>query len=182
MTARDTENWEALLRAANAGDSAAYARFLTVVTPTIRGIVRSRAGTSAGGMDPADCEDVVQTVLLAIHLRRASWRPDAPVRPWLYAIARHKLIDALRARRLTLPLDDLAEVLPAPAPTDPADRVDAQRLLARLPPREAAILRATALEGHTAAEAGADLGMTEGAVRVALHRALRRLAAWRGEG
>jgi DNA-directed RNA polymerase specialized sigma24 family protein len=86
----NAEDWSLLLKAANAGDRAAYARFLRAVTPTVRGIVRAR-GASLG---EAGCEDVVQEVLLAIHLKRATWQQDAPVRPWLYAIARHKVVDA----------------------------------------------------------------------------------------
>lgn len=173
----DDPGWEGLLRAANAGDGKAYARFLSEIVPLIRGIVRARA---AGTMDPADCEDVVQTVLLAVHLKRTTWRDDAPVRPWLYAITRHKLADAFRTRRLTQPLDEAAEAVPLPDAPGPAERLDAARLLGQLPPRDAEILRATALLGETAAEAGARLGMSEGAVRVALHRALKRLAELRG--
>ncbi|MCB1391244.1 MAG: sigD protein, partial [Rhodobacteraceae bacterium] len=56
----------------------------------MRGIVRARGG----GLGPEACEDVVQEVLLTIHLKRQSWREDAPLRPWLYAVTRHKVIDA----------------------------------------------------------------------------------------
>ena len=59
MMDRETE-WAALLRAANAGDGQAYARFLHAVTPVLRGVVRSR-----GRLLPADQhEDVLQEVLL----------------------------------------------------------------------------------------------------------------------
>lgn len=53
------------------------------------------------------------------------------------------------------------------------------RVIDRLDPRAAQIVRAIGLEGETAAATGARLGMTEGAVRVALHRALRALAVLR---
>ena len=38
----------------------------------------------------------MQEVLLAIHTRRQTWREEDPVAPWVYAIARHKVIDAFR--------------------------------------------------------------------------------------
>lgn len=170
----DDEEWAALLRAALAGDGRAYRAFLSAVTPMIRGIVRSRGRT----MDAAACEDVVQDVLLAIHLKRQTWRTDAPVRPWLYAIARHKVVDAFRKRgaQVDLDIETFAEVLPAEAAPDPTERHDMDRMIGLLDSRSADIVRMIGLEGASAAEAGARFSMTEGAVRVALHRAFKRLA------
>ena len=166
-----------LLRAANRGDQRAYAAFLTAVTPILRGVARSRGA----GLGPEACEDIVQETLLAIHQKRQTWREESPLRPWLYAIVRHKVVDAFRARgkRVQLSIDDFADVLPAEAGPDPTERSDAERVIARLDPRSARIVRAIGIEGATAAEVAAATGMTETAVRVALHRGLRRLAAMR---
>lgn len=171
----ETDPWAMLLRAANAGDGRAYARFLVAVTPVLRGIVRAKGGA----LVPEDREDIVQNILLAIHLKRGTWREDQPLRPWLYAIARYKVVDAFRARgqRVSLPIEDFEAVLPEPEPPDPFERRDAMRVISRLDPRSAEILRGAALAGESAAETGARLNMTEGAVRVGLHRALQRLAA-----
>lgn len=174
------DDWEALMRAANRGDRAAYARLLAAVAPAIRALVRAR-GAALG---PEGCEDVVQEVLLAIHLKRHTWDEGQPLRPWLWAVARHKVVDAFRARgrRVDVPIEDLAGVLPAPEAPEALAGRDAERLLARLDPRAAAVVRAMALDEASAAETGARLGMSEGAVRVALHRALRRLARLVREG
>jgi RNA polymerase sigma factor (sigma-70 family) len=171
------DDWAELMRAANRGDNAAYARLLHGVTPVLRGIVRARGGA----LGPEQCEDIVQEVLLAIHLKRHTWREADPIRPWLYAIARYKVVDAFRARgrRVHVPIEDFAEVLPAPQGADPTEQGDMLRMIARLDPRSAEIVRAIGIDGETAAEAGRRLEMTEGAVRVALHRALRRLSEMR---
>ena len=173
----DEPSWESLMRAANRGDQRSYARLLGAVTPVVRGIVRARGG----GLGPEACEDVVQEVLLTIHLKRQSWREDAPLRPWLYAVTRHKVIDAFRARgsRVEIPVEDFADVLPAPAGADPFEARDMQRVIGKLEPRAAEIVRAIGIDGESAAEAGARLGMSEGAVRVALHRALKSVARLR---
>lgn len=167
-----------LLRAANRGDERAYAAFLRAVTPIVRGIARSRAA----GLGADAVEDIVQETLLAIHQKRHTWREDLPVRPWLYAIVRYKVVDAFRARgrRVQVPIEDVADVLPAEAAADPTERGDVERVIAELDPRAQRIVRAIGLDGRTIAETAAELGMTEGALRVALHRALRRLAALRG--
>ena len=171
------ESWEELMRAANRGDGAAYARLLGAIAPVLRGVIRARGG----GLGPETCEDVLQDVLLAVHLKRQTWREDAPLRPWLYAIARHKVVDAFRARgqRVDLPVHDFAEALAAPAGPDPTLARDAEKLIARLDPRAADIVRAIGIRGDSIAETGARLDMTEGAVRVALHRALKALARLR---
>jgi len=174
----DPQDWAALLRAANAGDAGAYAVFLRLVAPVLRGIVRARG---RGSLGDAACEDIVQEVLLAIHLKRHTWRDQDPVRPWLYAIARYKVVDAFRARgrRIDLPVEDFVDILPAPEVSDPTERSDMDKMIALLDPRAADIVRGIGLDGDSIADTGQRLGMTEGAVRVALHRALKRLAALR---
>src|SRR5437868_3878566 len=84
------------MRSALAGDDAAYRRLLGAVAPVLRANAR-RALVRAG--QPADqAEDIVQDILLAVHLKRHTWDVKAPFAPWLFAIARNKLIDNLRRR------------------------------------------------------------------------------------
>ena len=166
-----------LLRAANRGDQRAYADFLRAVTPLVRGIARARGS----GVGADVIEDIVQETLLALHQKRHTWREDMPVRPWLYAIVRYKVVDAFRARgrRVHLPIEDFAELLPAEPQADPTERSDAERRIAELDPRSARIITAIGLEGASVAETSAALHMTEVAVRVALHRGLKKLAQLR---
>ncbi|WP_323035884.1 sigma factor-like helix-turn-helix DNA-binding protein [Pararhodobacter sp.] len=82
-------------------------------------------------------------------------------------------------KRIDLPVEDFIDVLPAPADPDPFEAQDMDRVIDRLEPRAAQIVRAIGIDGESAADTGARLGMTEGAVRVALHRALKSLARLR---
>ncbi len=168
---------EELLRAANRGDQRAYSAFLHAITPVLRGIARARGA----GLGPDICEDIVQETLLAIHRKRQTWREDMPVRPWLYAIARYKVVDAFRARgrRIHVQIDDFVDVIPAAPDEDPTLRSDAERMIGRLDARSARIVRSIGLEGASIAETSAALDMTETAVRVALHRSLKKLAVLR---
>lgn len=167
--------WAALFQAASAGDGAAYERFLREFAPVLRGIVRARARS----VPCHSYEDIVQEVLLAIHTKRHTWDPARPLRPWLFAIARHKAADAFRAHggRVELDITDFADVLAAETEPDPTAAGDTRRLLAWLDPRGAEIVRAARLDGQALAVMGEHLRMSEGAVRVALHRAMRWLAA-----
>jgi RNA polymerase sigma-70 factor (ECF subfamily) len=179
MRPADDTPLDDLLRAANRGDQRAYGDFLRAITPVVRGIARARGG----GLGDDVIEDIVQETLLAIHQKRHTWREDMAVRPWLYAIVRYKVVDAFRARgrRVQVPIEDFAEVLPAEAGPDPTERSDAERVIDRLDPRAARIVRAIGLEGASIAETSRALQMTETAVRVALHRGLKKLAQLREE-
>jgi RNA polymerase sigma-70 factor (ECF subfamily) len=98
--------------------------------------------------------------------------------PWLQTIAQNKLVDNLRRRghRARIPIEDVSENLAADAPSAEMDGVDAERMIAKLKGRQRDIVVAISIEGATARQVGERLGMTEGAVRVALHRALKYLA------
>jgi RNA polymerase sigma-70 factor (ECF subfamily) len=163
------------MRAATRGDAGSYHRLLRDLVPHLRGV--ARRSLARHGLSPEDLEDVVQETLLALHLKRNTWNENQPLLPWIRAIARNKMIDNLRrrSRQAHVPLDDFSEWLagdPGPEPNS----IDAQRLVARLEGRERDIVVAISIKGETAREVGRRLGMTEGAVRVALHRALRSLA------
>lgn len=168
--------WENLLARANEGDGAAFGRFLLAVTPTLRTVIRRRGD----GLPVDQHEDILQEVLLAIHLKRQTWRRDAPLRPWLYALARYKVVDAFRRRgaSIDLPIEDFADVLPAENAAVPLVSRDAEVMLALIDPRSATLVRSVALDGKTAEEAGESLGLTPGAARVSLHRAMRRLSGF----
>ena len=83
------------MRAAQDGDSAAYAALLRELAPLVRRVVSSRRSFLA----EADVEDVVQEVLISVHAVRATYDPQRPFLPWLLAITRHRLLDAMRRHR-----------------------------------------------------------------------------------
>jgi RNA polymerase sigma-70 factor, ECF subfamily len=164
------------MREAMLGREESYRLLLGEIARALRGVVRS--ALSRAGRGNADAEDVVQDILIAIHLKRSTWDRSQRLRPWINAITRHKLIDCLRRQgvRAETPIDDLAETLAA-EPDDASDRADARRLLNQLPERDRRIVQGISLEGRSIGETARALGMREVAVRVALHRALKKLRA-----
>jgi RNA polymerase sigma-70 factor (ECF subfamily) len=169
--------WSDAMRAGLAGDGAAYRGLLEAITPHLRALVRR--GLTRYGAGNADAEDVVQEVLLAIHLKRQTWMTDQPFLPWLNAIARHKMIDTLRkrGRRGEFPIDGLEEVLPAPMEAEGESHSELERLVGRLDGRSHDIVSAISLDGKSISDVAKAQSMSEGAVRVALHRGLKKLAS-----
>ena len=171
------QQWADWLQAGIAGDGKAYRCFLEAITPYLRSVAIRRS-TSIGG-SRADAEDVVQDVLLAIHLKRGTWDPARPIGPWLAAIVRNKVIDAYRRRgkRIDVPIDDVIDTLATPEAAPDPDVKLLSNLLSRLKDSQRSIVTAISLEGASVRQTAERLEMSEGAVRVALHRALKSLAA-----
>jgi RNA polymerase sigma-70 factor (ECF subfamily) len=180
VTGRDPD-WTALMQAARGGDRAAYERLLRDVARAMRPAVRNALMRACG--QAADMEDVVQDILIAVHLKQHTWDEGRPFGPWLSAIARYKVIDALRrrGRRAEIPIDDFTDTLAAAPEPESATERDVTRSLEALPLRQRDVVRTIAVEGASIAQAAARLRMSEGAVRVALHRGLASLAKAAGQ-
>lgn len=67
--------------------------------------------------DSSMAEDVFQNTFLQVHLKRGLYEDGRPFRPWLYAIATHQAVDALRkaGRRPTVSLDQRLAASPREA-------------------------------------------------------------------
>jgi RNA polymerase sigma-70 factor (ECF subfamily) len=73
-------------------------------------------------------------------------------------------------------IDEISELVAAEERPVELNGADAARMISRLKGRQREIVVAISIEGASARQVAERLGMTEGAVRVALHRALRSLA------
>lgn len=178
MDVRGESELVRLMRAAIAGDERAYGEFLRQTACLVRGYARRKVVRA--GIDP---EDIVQETLLAIHMKRHTWRADAPLTPWLHAIARHKLIDAFRrqGRRVEVDIDEVAQLVAEP-PAAAAMEWEIDRALEGLAPGQRSVVAAVSVDGRSISETARNLGMSETAVRVALHRGLAAIAKRFGHG
>ena len=98
--------------------------------------------------------------------------PEA-FKSWLTRIVANAAIGRARRRRFFEPIDGVA-VAAAEAGID--SRIDIGSLLARLAPKQRAVLHLTTFEGYTDREIAGILGIASSSVRVHRLRARRRLA------
>lgn len=154
------------------GDAAAHAVLLRALVPMLRAFYRRRVGSG-----DHDVEDLVQETLIAVHTRRATYDRDRMFSAWLFAIARYKMIDHFRRARHMVDVEDVQEMLVAEGFEDASNaRMDVDRLLGALPPKQARAIRATRIEGLSVAEAAEGAGIGESDLKVSVHRGLKRLA------
>lgn len=160
---------------AQTGDEQAYRDALSLMAGRLRPYFHRRMSLWS-----SEVEDLVQDTLLAIHLQRGSYDPAFPVSAWMQAIARHRLIDRWRrhGRREGLndemDMEDVAQV-PAPEKDSHAGR-DLALLMESLPEVQRMAIQLTKIDGLSVAEAASQTGQTVSAVKVQVHRGLKRLA------
>jgi RNA polymerase sigma-70 factor (ECF subfamily) len=164
----------ALMLTSLAGNAHAYRVLLSQLAVRLRTFYGRRLGR-----DAADLEDLVQETLLAVHSRRATYDRGSPVTGWVYAIARYKLIDFLRRRkvRAALGLDDCEELFTADDNEQVAAARDVAQLLANLSERQREAIQLTRIEGLSTEEAALRSGQSESLIKVSVHRGLKRLMA-----
>lgn len=167
----------AALRMAQQGDEPAFRVLYRDVQPRLLRYLRVLVAD--------DAEDVASETWLQIARDLGTFRGEIDdFRGWAATIARHRALDHLRRQRrrpaVGGPVEQLAE-LPADHDTAEAalealDTDTALALIAALPPDQAEAIYLRVVLGLDARSAGQLLGKSAGAVRVAVHRGLNRLA------
>jgi RNA polymerase sigma-70 factor, ECF subfamily len=154
-----------LVRAARAGDRAAFASLYHRFARVVHAVVLARVPL-------ADAADLVQDAFVAAYERLGDVRDPAAFGGWLLQIARRRATDHLRARRAT---DELADDHAAAAPVPTAEARQALAAIRALPAayRETLIMRL--VEGLTGPEIAERTGLAPGSVRVNLHRGMMLL-------
>lgn len=177
------------MAAAQRGDRGAYESLLRSLLPPLRAFVARR------GVARSEIEDVVQEILLSIHRARHTWRAERPFDPWLWAVARNAVTDALRREgrerlRRVEPAGGIDDAALTHAGSDTERARDPESVLAALelsPELHAALERLPAaqreavellyIEQLPVAAAALRAGVTPNALKVRAHRGSRELLA-----
>lgn len=155
------------------GDHAAQSLLLSALVPLLNSFYRRRLRDA-----DQDVEDLVQDTLIAIHTRRSTFDRHRPFTAWFYAIARYRLIDHVRRRRITVPIDDVEGILVAEGFDDALNaKLDVDKLLATLSPKQQRAIRDTHLDGKSVAEAALEAGIGQSDVKISVHRGFKALAS-----
>lgn len=142
--------------------------------------------------DPSLADDVFQNTFLQVHQKRGLYEDGRPVRPWLYAIATHQAVDALRkaGRHPTASLDQqfdggeagsLADLLVSDTPGPLSDLQERERqewvrkAVAKLPDALRQTLVMAYYQDMKYREIAESLHIPVGTVKSRLHAALTKL-------
>jgi len=125
-------------------------------------------------------DDLVQETLLRIHRARHTYRPDEPVLPWAYSIARHVRVDYYRKQRRTVHHEeavdpDILQVKAVSQRAETESARDFETLMGYLPESQREVLTMLKVLGMTVEEVARVTSSTAGAVKQKAHRAYDRL-------
>jgi RNA polymerase sigma-70 factor (ECF subfamily) len=177
----EPEQLDALVAAAQAGGDWAFERLWQELSPAVAGYLRGR-----GTPDP---DDVTSEVFLAAFRQLGSFVGDgASFRSWLFTVAHHKGVDAVR-RAAREPAVDPYQPNTDPRQVDSAEVAalaaveseEIRTLLASLTADQADVMLLRVLGGLTIAEIARLTGRSEGAVKQLQRRAVAQLAVRLGE-
>jgi RNA polymerase sigma-70 factor, ECF subfamily len=172
------EEFAALLAAAKEGNEAAFSTLWRDANPALLRYLRA--------VTPAHAEDVAAETWVQVLRGLANFTGDEGAwRAWLFTNARRRVLDQVRhrARHPAEPLDDLhAAEIPRTADAaqlamDNIATESAMALLSRLPDPQAEVIFLRVVVGLDTETVAEMLGKSPGAIRVAAHRGLKKLAA-----
>jgi RNA polymerase sigma-70 factor (ECF subfamily) len=154
------------MAAAQQGDENAYRSLLEAVQPIVFGYVRKRINSAEAA------EDIAQEVLLTLHRVRHTYSPDRPFEPWLFAIARSRLIDYLRKLKRISSVEVMMDVMPeARELAGETSGENALDVLEKLPAAQREAFSMLKVEGLSTREAAERAGVSVSALKVRAHRA-----------
>lgn len=174
------ERFEDILSRARHGDGQAFAALWRDAHPMLLRYLKVTAGVLA--------EDVASHTWLRVIEALGSFTGDEPgFRRWLVTIARNHYLDELRRagrrpERLVADMVTLVDETQRHSPDAGSLAVEnlstdaALRLIATLPREQAEMVMLRVVIGLEVADVAKVVGKKPGAVRVAVHRSLRRLA------
>lgn len=132
--------------------------------------------------DAAASEDLTQEVFMRVLKYRRSYRPEGRFSAWLHAMARNACRDHLRSHLRRGEVSDSTET--EPVSSEPSalralaarrDAASLVRALDELPREQRELLVLSRFERRRYAEIAERLGCSVGAVKVRVHRAVKRL-------
>jgi RNA polymerase sigma-70 factor (ECF subfamily) len=173
----DEPELRTLMLAGLDGDAASHSELLKRLSAYLRAYFKGQLVRIGRG--PTDAEDLLQETLIALHTHRHTYDRSQLLTPWVYAIARYRLVDYLRRTKMAaknVPIEEAEEVFADNDPSAVESGIDLEKLLARLQPKTRQAIQMVKLDGLSVSEAAARTGMSQSAIKVSVHRGLKALS------
>lgn len=157
-----------------AQDESALADAYAVYAPAVLAYLRRYVG-------PDEAEDVAQRTFLDVWRHADRYRPEQRFSSWLFTLAHHRAVDALRARRHTVVDVDTLRDLVGEDGRETAERhaeaADLHAALDELPLEQREVLLLAYVEDLTQREIAERLGVPLGTVKARAARGTKALRA-----
>jgi RNA polymerase sigma factor (sigma-70 family) len=171
------KRWRALMLSAQHGDGKAYAQLLSELLPLLRRIVSQKWPNAL------ESEDVVQEILVSLHLVRHTYDANRPFMPWLMTIATRRIADAARRRYARSANETTVDVMPETFSGDDTkteqETSDDQEALSKamsvLPEGQREAIELLKIQGLSLDEASQVTGKSVASLKTGVHRAIKTM-------
>jgi RNA polymerase sigma-70 factor, ECF subfamily len=176
------KKWSALMAEAQSGNKSSYELLLNSLWAPLDHFFQHRL------VDKSQSQDLVQETLLSLHRAMHTYDPNQPFAPWLYGIARFRLVDFLRKNRRKLNISDkMLQELELDPFLEGFGHVRAQRnqneelnedlteALGGLPTRQKEAVLLLKQDDLSVKEAAQRMGVSVPALKVLAHRGYKQL-------
>jgi RNA polymerase sigma-70 factor (ECF subfamily) len=170
------EGEKQLIEAARHGDAEAFGVLYKHYLNQIYRFIMLKTGSKS------ETEDLTHEVFLSAWRNMPTYKEQGnPLSSWLYQIARNKIIDYFRTKKIDITLDEVAETHAeegASADLAVEHLINSQKIqtaISRLPEEQQTLLILRYVEDLSPKDIAEIVGKSEGAVRVMQHRAILRL-------
>lgn len=163
-----------LLSAARQGDQAAFGELYDLLFDKIYRFIFFRVGHKE------TAEDLAEDVFVKAFQGLSKLQKEAAFESWLYQIARNRITDYYRSKKLVVPLDEVENTLEYETNLVDVVNLETQqrifvKLLKELTSEQQIVIKLKFLEGLENNEIASMLNKNEGAIRVIQHRAITKL-------
>lgn len=152
-------------------DPEAPAVLVAALSPALLRFFRSQVSSRE------QADDLLQETWLRVHRVRHTFRPGAPLLPWIYAIAHRVRVDGYRKKRRIGIYETAMEIVPdrANQGESPSPLPSFEKLVEGLPEGQREVITMLKVGGLTLEEVAHATSSTVGAVKQKAHRAYDRL-------
>ena len=163
------------------GNQESYQDFLGKISILLRAYFRKATTKSTADT----IEDLLQETLISIHSKKHLYDDTQKISPWIYSIAKYRLIDAHRKKKVRQEVfgneDEFENMFASEG--DPESQLQlkesssdgVEALLSELTDQQRLVLKLAKVEEKSIAEISKQTGLSSSAVKVTIHRALEAL-------
>ena len=170
------QHYRSLFLLAKKGDQASYRLLLEGLSRMLKSYLMKTMTSKLRSIEQV--EDLVQEVLMSIHRKRDFYSEDRPFLPWVYAIARYRLIDSLRSESRRPACIEWIEKFDSEVFVEMPkllEEEDGAELMSGLSTEQRKILILAKVDELPLSEIADQMGMSLSAVKVSIHRSVKSI-------
>lgn len=177
-TAKKDAELKVLFLLALDGDKQAYRKFLIDTEAILMRYITSSQLSKK--LSDQVKEELIQEVLISIHRARSSYRTDMPITPWIYTIAKYRIVDELRKIQNNVYTESFEDTIHGQDLINQTEykallQIEIDEKLSGIPAKHKKIIMMAKMAEFPLQEIADEMAMSLSNVKITIHRLLAKL-------